>query len=325
MSDEKFAITRLEDITSLDNLPDEFSVECPFCPSYYQDGKRKLNVNMVKNVYHCWRCNQSGTANKLLAKFSPLSRSEIIEITFNPSFKRDVDKLLQTDNNLKVEIFDYNNLTNKIIENSLYNAKLYLNARGITDEEIEYYDIRVGKNNNAFRKRILVPTYDDFGNVVYFVARDYVNKDTNKKYLNSPGSNKSIHVWNLNNVKENDTVIIAEGCFSGISANRSKVGTAVCTFGKFMSDYQAKLIADKHPIEIILSLDGDVPENEIAKNILILRKFYNGKITYLQLPDKKDPNDLTLEEYEKCIEERRSSTKLESAKMRYKQDFVLKF
>lgn len=325
MAEEKFAITRLEDITSLDNLPDEFSVECPFCPSYYQDGKRKLNVNMVKNVYHCWRCNHSGTANKLLAKYSQLSRTDVMEITFNPSFKRDVDNLLKEDNNLKVEIFDYNNLTHKILENSLYNAKLYLNNRGITDDEINYYDIRVGKNNNAFRKRILVPTYDDFGNVVYFVARDYVNKDTNKKYLNSPGSNKSIHVWNLNNVKENDIIIIAEGCFSGISANRSKIGTAVCTFGKFMSDYQAKLIANKKPIEIILSLDGDVPEDEIAKNIQILRKFYDGKITYLRLPDKKDPNDLTLDEYEKCICERISSTKLESATIYPKKDFVLHF
>lgn len=297
-------IKNLEDIDSLKDLPEEIQVCCPFCPPHYQDGKTKLNINFNKNVYHCWRCNASGRAVNLLKKYANINQNELFDYMFDPDNMQFTSK-----NNIKStdipDIFDYDNISNKIIDNDLYNAKEYLNNRGISDIAIKYYDIRVGRSNTLFKHRVIVPTYDNYGNVVYFVARLYCKTDDPRKYLNSPGSNKSEHVWNLNHAKENDTIIICEGCFSGISADRIENMTAVCTYGKFISNKQAKLIAEKHPKEIIMSLDGDVPYEELVNNINILKNYYYGKISYISIPDKKDPNDLLLEEYIDLINNRK--------------------
>lgn len=300
-------IEDLSEITSLNDLPDSVEVRCPFCPPHYQDGKKKLSVDFNKNVYHCWRCNAKGKASELLSNYTQVSHMDVVNYTFSREnlmkgvlYNKTEKKEVNTS-----ELFAYDAISLKIIENNLNNAKIYLNKRGISDKDIEYYDIRVGKKNTAFKNRIIIPTYDDFKNVCYFVARDYVNPDNPRKYLNSAGSNKSCHVWNLNHAKENDIIIICEGCFSGISADRVPDMTAVCTYGKFMSNIQAKLIAEKHPREIIMSLDGDVPFKEVRDNIKLLRNYYKGPISYIVIPDKKDPNDLPYKEYKNLIDDRK--------------------
>lgn len=72
----------------------------------------------------------------------------------------------------------------------------------------------------------------------------------------------------------------------------------------FLSQYQAKLISEKKPNEIIMSLDSDVPEKEVKKNTNLLRIYYTGLITRIYLPEGKDPNDISTEEYQKLIDNR---------------------
>ena len=80
--------------------------------------------------------------------------------------------------------------------------------------------------------------------------------------------------------------------------------TAVSIFGKFISKEQAKLIANAKPREIIISLDGDVPDKEVKKNLDIIKYYYTGLITRIKIPDNKDPNDISTEEYKDLIDHR---------------------
>ena len=305
---KRLAYDSLEDITDISELPEgECTFCCPFCPPTKHDGKRKLSVNFTKNLYHCWRCGASGRASDLLKQYSNINSKDLNNYAFKDFEKtsklhfRNFDAFKRDSNEIKTELFAYDNIAVKILENSLPNARMYLNSRGITDEEIKYYDIRVGLD--AYKGRILIPTYDDFGNVTYFVARDYLGTSP-MKYFNAKDTNKSEHVWNLNNAKEGDTIIITEGCFSGISANRIPNMTAVCTFGKAMSEKQIQLITKHKPKEIILSLDGDVTEKETLRTLKMIRRFYSGVLTVAHLPADKDPNDMTLEEYQDVINHR---------------------
>lgn len=296
---------RLEDIVDLKELPEQFSVQCPFCPPHYQDGKTKLGISLSKNVYHCWRCNAKGKASELFLRFTGINKMDLLNFSFEKKdfFQYDPNKEL-----LKSELVAYDALSNKILENNLHNAKNYLNNRAITDEEIKYYDIRTAKSNNLFRNRIMIPTFDKYGNCVYFVARDYVNPNNKVKYLNALDTHKAFCVWNLNNSKENGIIAITEGVFSGISANKIRDQlqdfTAVSIFGKFISKEQAKLISNAKPKEVIISLDGDVSDKEVKKNIDILKYYYTGLITRIKIPDNKDPNDISTEEYKKLIDNR---------------------
>jgi len=298
-------LSRLEDIVDLKEIPEQFSVQCPFCPPHYQDGKTKLGINLQKNVYHCWRCGAKGRASDLFLQFTGINKIDLLNFSFN---KQDFKEYDPNKELLKSELVAYDALSNKKIENNLFNAKLYLNNRHITDEEIKYYDIIIAKNNNLFRNRIMIPTFDKFGNCVYFVARDYINPTNKIKYLNALDTHKAFCVWNLNHAKEGGIIAITEGVFSGISANKIreqiKDFTAVSIFGKFISKEQAKLISNMKPKEIIISLDGDVPDKEIKKNLDILKYYYTGLITRIKIPDKKDPNDISTEEYKKLIDNR---------------------
>lgn len=295
---------RLEDIVDLKELPEQFSVQCPFCPPHYQDGKFKMGINLEKDVYHCWRCNAKGKASELFLRFTGINKIDLLNYSFEKK-----DHVYDPNRELlKSELVAYDALSNKIIENNLYNAKEYLNKRHITDEEIQYYDIRIAKNNNLFRNRVMIPTFDKFGNCVYFVARDYVNPTNKVKYLNALDTHKAFCVWNLNHAKEGGIIAITEGVFSGMSADKLRNQldnfTAVSIFGKFISKEQAKMIANAKPKEIIISLDGDVPDKEIKKNLDILKYYYTGLITRIKIPDNKDPNDITTEEYRKLIDNR---------------------
>lgn len=233
-------IDRLEDITNINQLPDEFSIKCPFCPPYYQmkDDKKKLGICLSKDAYHCWRCGAHGRASILLTQYTSISKTDLLNFSFS---KNNFNKFDPNSELVKSELVAYDAISNKILENNLMNAKLYLNNRGINDKDIEYYDIRVGKSNTLFKNRILIPTFDDFNNCCYFVARQYTDPNTKIRYLNSFESHKSFCVWNLNKVKENDKIIITEGCFSGISADKSSTGTAVATYGKFFKSISSKI------------------------------------------------------------------------------------
>jgi hypothetical protein len=73
---------RLEDIVDLKELPEQFSVQCPFCPPHYQDGKFKMGINLEKDVYHCWRCNAKGKASELFLRFTGINKIDLLNYSF---------------------------------------------------------------------------------------------------------------------------------------------------------------------------------------------------------------------------------------------------
>lgn len=294
---------RVESLRDID-LKSDVGQYVTHCPNCQRLGKRnddyKLSISVEKNVFHCYRCNWSGRVDQLLNGYvdkGSLLRYRMNSIDNSIKYKSSGGTLIQT------ELIDFNNISFPI-DKSFINAVEYLRKRNMTFEEIKKYDIRIGKDR--YRGRIVIPTYDLNGNVVYVTARDYVNKDPESKYINPPGSHKSFAVWNIQEVKNNSIVIITEGVFSGIAANRNtpESVTAVSVFGKVLSDSQAKLISSKEPKEVVLGFDGDVSQHEISNNYQLLRKYYQGKISVIQLMDGEDPDNINGELYTERFEKR---------------------
>ena len=204
---------------------------------------------------------------------------------------------------IQTELIDFDNISCPI-DRSFINAVEYLKKRNMTFEEIEKYNVRIGRDR--YKGRIVIPTYDLNGNVVYITARDYVSKDPLSKYINPPGSHKSFAVWNIQNVTKGCKVVITEGVFSGIAANRNTPEdvVAVSVFGKILSDSQAKVISSKEPSEISLGFDGDVSKEEIRNNYQILRNYYKGNVSFIQLTNGEDPDSIDGQTYKKRYENR---------------------
>ena len=288
-------VESLRDIDLTANV-DQYVTHCPNCRML---GKRnddyKLSVSLEKNVFHCYRCGWSGRADQLLQGYvngSALLRYKLDSIDTKQRARYTSSSGLL----IQAELIDFDNVAIKI-DRSFVNAVEYLKSRHITFEEIQKYDIRIGQGR--YRGRIVVPTFDLNNNVVYLVARDYVSENPEAKYINPQGSHKSFAVWNIQNVPVNGKVIVTEGVFSGIAANRNTPEdvTAISIFGKALADTQARIIASKKPIEVSFSFDGDVSLNEIRNNYQILRKYYNGKVTLIKLINEEDPDNMKPETY----------------------------
>lgn len=283
----------------------QYVTHCPNCSNL---GKRnddyKLSISLEKNVYHCYRCGCSGKVTSLLRGY--VNSGDIIRYRLNLEDQDFIRK--ENPDTILSELIDYENISQPI-DKMMINACSYLEGRHIRFEDIEKYNIRIGKG--LYRGRILIPTYDNNNNVVYITAREYTSKDIENKYFNPPGSHKDLAVWNIQNIKKGDIVVITEGVFSGIAANRNlrDRAKAVAVFGKVISETQSKMISNTQPKEIVLCFDGDVKKKGILSNLDEIRKHYFGSVTILKLFGEEDPDSIDPELYIKRFNDRMSVTR----------------
>lgn len=254
------------------------SYNCPFCEQIRgkPDNDYKCGVDITTTIYHCFKCHSSG----IIVKNSYSNSERIVSYLLDYFNEVDNDKQINTSNNNLVE---FNNVE-YIRKNSV--AYEYLQSRKITDEQIIYYNIMNGINDNLGRimiPNILVSKWTD-----YYQGRTYL--DAIPKYLNPHNVNKGNIVFNLHNqLKNQKRVYIVEGLFSAIRAGKD----VISTYGSSISDVQANLISNYKFKEIYCCYDGD--EAGIIGNNKLSKKLFNvtnSSIYTIKLPYDKDPADM---------------------------------
>lgn len=224
---------------------------CPKC----SDTSGHLYVNYDKNKFHCFRCNYGGKSIIKLLKdlnvqldfdYEDLDQDQEIRSTR-------LDSIINNEEN-EVKYVDYS-VNLKTLTEFYYRSTKdltipainYLHSRYITDDMIEFYNIREGidlsnqvlsingisyKGIN-YKNRVFVPSITKDGQVSYYVARDYLGLSA-RKYLNPPKelSYASEDIWCLDKIS-GDLIIICEGVFTALSIN-SRLGkhVAIATYGK---------------------------------------------------------------------------------------------
>ena len=188
----------------------EHLFHCPKCNHH----KRKMSINIDKDVFKCWICDYSGTKiSELLRKFASNLYSEWKQISgevdlakYDIIFSESPEAETQT-----VDLPDsFKTLTGA--KTSLKQKPLnYLYSRGLTDFDILFWKIGFC-DFGEYRGRIIVPSFDLEGNVNYFIARTYM--DDWAKYKNPPASKNVI--FNDLNINWNDDILLVEGVFDAI-------------------------------------------------------------------------------------------------------------
>ncbi len=115
----------------------EITFHCPFCKHH----KKKLNINLISEKWHCWVCGVGG--HKIVGLFRKLKLekrfftdlSKIIGTTLS-SFSK--DKSYETVSLPK----EFNQLSSASSSNpEVRNALSYLRKRGLTSQDILKYNI----------------------------------------------------------------------------------------------------------------------------------------------------------------------------------------
>lgn len=108
-----------------------------------------------------------------------------------------------------------------------------------------------------YHDRIIIPSYDEFGEMNYFIGRAF-EKRIKPKYLN-PEAEKEIIIFNENKVNWDSTIYLVEGVFDHIV-----IPNSIPLLGKYVHDKLFGLLQNKASSEVIVVLDNDALNDAIA-------------------------------------------------------------
>ena len=276
-------------------------VYCALEKGVESDGKYNLAVNYgedgkTKPFFHCWRCGVSGKLSKLLKDFGTsdsLSRyyNELKNIKnsllYNIDFGSDLNDF-QIENTIELPK-DYR----KITTNDKYanEAIEYLRKRNLGEYFIQYYNIGYvpyWSEDKEMRNRIVIPSYDEYGELNYYVARDYTGRRKYRKY-NNPDIKKTMFVFNEDKINWYEDVTLVEGAF-----DHMVIPNSIPLLGKTLKrDYATfNAIVSKAKANVNILLDDDALED--AKKIYKLLSSTNlkGRVRLIECPDGYDASDI---------------------------------
>lgn len=254
----------------------ELSYYCPLCNHY----KRKLQINLETEAYHCWICDAKGRKlTTLLKKINaPQQAYQVIKEVYGESKSN-------TKTNFSRELVGlpegYKPLYQKQSTPDYRNALHYaLTVRGLTPLDILRY--RVGYcEEGPYAGMLIIPSYGVSNTINYYVGRSYYNATVSHK--NPPVSKDVIGFDNMVNWKR--PIIIVEGVFDAIATKRN----AIPLFGKKMlPSLRTKILTEKVQ-KLYLALDKDALKDSIKEVEYFMN---NGVDVYLIQLLEKDPSDM---------------------------------
>ena len=135
------------------------------------------------------------------------------------------------------------------------------------------------------RSRIVVPSYDEYGFLNYWVSRDFTGYEKRIKYKNCDADKKEI-VFQDNLINYDADIVLVEGALDCLFYNN-----AIALLGKHLlkdSELYRKLYT-KANANIIICLDSDTTIEETKRIYSILNVGrLRGKIKYIELDEYKD-------------------------------------
>jgi len=260
----------------------EHAFYCPFCNHH----KKKMQVNLETQKYHCWVCNEGGYKIGILLRKIGASKHIIKEVLqlLNDYIGYEKDKK-ETAHDVSLPK-EYKPLYIKSDDVIYRNAMHYLRKRGIGPKEILRYSIGYCADG-IYGNRVIIPSYDEDGKLNYFIARD-IFPNSRFKYKNPPMSKDTV-VFELF-INWNEPIVLVEGSFDAIAVRKN----VIPLLGKFPSKSLVKKLVTKKVKKVYVALDTDA-KKDAAKLVQFLMD--SGIEAYLLSMKEKDPSELGFEEF----------------------------
>lgn len=255
------------------------SFDCPACSGYIGkldayggvggDGKGNLEINYKRNIFKCWKCsdvnNMHGVIMKLLKRYAT---SRIIReyLLLNPDAENvnhiDKEEIIVTlPNGFKL-------LSDCTPKDYKYDEAIsYLKKRNINSDIIKEFNIGYITKCDL-HNRIIIPSYDSFGDLNYYVARWFSQKPNELKYIN-PSAEKEKIIFGESKINFDSTIYLVEGAFDHIV-----VPNSVALLGKYISDEFMDILHDNANAYIVILLDDDAYYDAM----LLYRKLNFGRL-----------------------------------------------
>ena len=244
---------------------EEHLFHCPKCGHH----KKKLSVNISKNVFKCWICDYSGRSLRRLVKrygsfHNRQAWDEFEERVDISSFGSD---LFEEENINSVEPTlglpeDYISLANKNLPRTSLSALRYLYDRGITKKDIVRWKIGYC-SSGEYSGRVIIPSFGMSGRCNYFIARTY--SDDWRKYKN-PAASKDI-IFNHLYLDFDEDMVLVEGVFDAVVSGPNSVPLMGSTMREESRLFQ-EIVKNDTAVYVALDSDAANKENKIIRLLL---------------------------------------------------------
>lgn len=244
-------------------------------------------ANLSEFISGCFGRNDGGEYGKkwLIQKFIAIQVEERPDLELNLA--------------RKVNIIERNNYVSEPELDSYRYTHPYLYQRGMTDEIIERYDLGYDRNftlpgTHKPMETVTFPVRDINGNTL-FIARRAIYQ---KLFYYPESVDKPIYgIYELD--KEATEVIVCESMFNALTCQvYGKHAVALLGLG---TETQYEQLAQLKARKLIIGLDPDNAGKRAAMKLK--QRLQNRKIiTFLDIPEGKDINDLTECEFNKLTE-----------------------
>lgn len=260
---------------------EQIQVNCPRCQDRdflsEPDGKFNLEINLEKNAFRCWKCDDprySGSNIEYLIKEHGSKEDvdeykQVKEDYFDYGFgeeKEEVEEkpiiIILPDEYIPFSSIDVDNPDHLIAYNYLiFDRKI--------DREL-IFKYRLGFCvEGRFKNRVIIPSFDKNGRLNYFVARSYI-KGVKPTYMN-PKVDKGKLIYNEGYINWDAPVYLVEGGFEELSFPVN----AIPLLGKVLGEKLFYELKDKKP-EIIVILDPDALKDAIRLYEQLQSIYYNS-------------------------------------------------
>jgi hypothetical protein len=287
---------------------EQLQVNCPRCQEReglsYPDGKFNLEINTVKRMFRCWKCDEpkfSGSLGRLVRIFGTSADYELYKsyagIFIDYTYDEDEKEYVQV--KLPNEMILFSQMDAGNLEH--FEAYNYLiNDRKISRDVILKY--RLGFcTEGKYAKRIIIPSYDINSEINYFVGRSYDPKEKKRKYLN-PFADKEKIIFNEGFVNWDSTVYLVEGAFEMLSFPVN----IIPMLGKTLSTTLFLKLKELKP-EVVILLDPDAYKSavELYQKISTIYMGCEERVKIVKLPTEEDLDELRrnkgIDEVIKCL------------------------
>jgi DNA primase len=188
----------------------------------------------------------------------------------------------------------------------------YLHGRGVSLEDITKHNIsyvtngqvqlRDGRKMDLYNHLVFY-TFDDKRKPIYWNTRS-IDPNPFIKSFNAPGGeteySKNNTIFNLNNAKKTDRIVINEGVFDALTVGMS----GVATFGKKITEKQMDLLveaAEPNNLPIYIFLDDDASK-EMVQAVQKLQDRLNSPLYLVVNKTGMDANDLGPERSKELVD-----------------------
>jgi len=282
---------------------EQLQVNCPRCQEQeglsYPDGKYNLEINTAKRMFRCWKCDEpkfSGSLGRLIKTFGSFTDYELYKSY--ASVFRDYEGV-EDDEKEFVNVH--------LPEEMIYFSKMDAN----NPEHFEAYNYLVGERQlsreiilkyrlgfcttGKYGGRIIVPSFDDGGEVNYFVGRAY-KKGLRQKFMN-PDVDKGRFIFNEGYINWDSTVYLVEGAFEMLS-----LVNGIPMLGKdLLATLFYKLQETKPNVVILLDPDAFKSSIELFYKLHAIYTGNEERVKVVKLPTEDDLDELRKKEGQDAV------------------------